>query len=528
MALFRKIRFKSNAGDNIIRAFPNGIKVWYDPADAEVDIVFIHGLTGDRERTWTHDAAAQAWPKVILPGHLPTVRILTFGYDAYVVRRGKAVTNQLIDHSRDFLNVLASHRQSPQTASRALIFVAHSLGGLVCKDAILQSRHDPGPHLRAISETTVAIAFLGTPHGGSDVASWAKFPAKALGIVKSTNTNLLSVLQTSSEVLYRIQRDFLSMLRSLAVEGQSLRMTCFWESQPMPFAGTIVERTSATLPGYNAISIHANHRDMVRFHTAEDAGFVSLLGELRTWLRDIRPSELVSAFGPRARQTRERRLGQMKLRCLKSLTIDELSPHPWEWVFHDRRYQSWNTLGGHGESSSLLWIKGKPGCGKSTLMKRIAHQQELESLTDGTVCLSFSFSACGGKLAKYAVDLYRTLLFQLVQQSKATMAQFLPRFIEKEVRYPNEKVTWQLTEISKFFHSAISELLASPLYIFIDAMDECNEYEVRDVIKDFEKSLLAAVSKGATVKICLSSRHYPFVRLGLIPSQDIVVDVHNP
>ncbi|KAK4941922.1 hypothetical protein LTR10_018252 [Elasticomyces elasticus] len=525
MALLTKIRSRPDAGDATIPTFPNGIKVWYDPGHADVDIVFIHGLTGDRERTWTHEAALEPWPEAILPDHLPSARILTFGYDAYIVRKGKAVTNQLMDHSKDFLNALTSQRHSKRASSRALIFVAHSLGGLVCKDAILHSRNNPEPHLRAIYESTVAIAFLGTPHGGSDLASWARLPVKALGVLKSTNTDLLSVLQTSSEVLRRVQDDFLSMIRDLASQGRSLKITCFWESQPMPFAGTIVERSSATLPGYNAISIHANHSDMVRFHAPEDPGFLSVLGELRRWLVDIQASELDLTADTRARELEEKRLEQTRIECLKSLTfaemsarksnIDEPSPQTCEWIFHDRHYQSWATLRGNRESKNLLWIKGKPGSGKSTLMKQITQEHEQRSLTNGTSCLSFFFNARGAQLERSTLGLYRTLLFQLLQKSKATMAQFLPRFLRKEEQHLGEKLTWQMTELSNFFHAAISEKTATPLG------------RSQEGGAGLEKSSAAAVSNGATIKICLSSRHYPHISLRIISGHEIYVERHN-
>ncbi|KAI1620006.1 hypothetical protein EDD37DRAFT_569847, partial [Exophiala viscosa] len=539
LTLLTKTRPTLDAPDGGNSTLPHGIKVWYDPGYADVDIVFIHGLTGDRERTWTHEAALQSWPQAILPNHLPSARILTFGYDAYIVRKGKAVTNQLMDHSLDLLNALTLCRQSPQASSRPLFFVAHSLGGLVCKDAILHSRNNADAHLRAVFDSTAAIAFLGTPHAGSDLASWARLSAKALGVFKSTNTDLLSVLQASSEVLHRIQNDFVSMLRDLASKQRSLNITCFWESQPMPLVGKIVDRTSATLPGYNAISIHANHRDMVRFHAAEDPGFVSVLGELRRWVGDIQSSELDRTAKLRASELEEKRLGQMGTDCLKSLSfaeigarkanIDEPSPQTCEWLFHDRRYQRWNSIDGRGEfkDDNFLWIKGKPGSGKSTLLKRIAQEHEQNAHTNGTLCLSFFFNARGALLEKSTLGLYRTLLFQLLQRSKVAMAQFLPRFLEKEEQHPGEKVTWQISEISNFFHTAISQPLAIPLYIFIDAMDECEEYEVRKVVRDFENSSAAATSNGVTVKICLSSRHYPHISLRLVPVQEIFVENHN-
>jgi hypothetical protein len=48
------------------------------------NVVFVHGLTGDREKTWTARGASEPWTKALLPSELPTARVLTFGYNAYV------------------------------------------------------------------------------------------------------------------------------------------------------------------------------------------------------------------------------------------------------------------------------------------------------------------------------------------------------------------------------------------------------------------------------------------------------------
>jgi pimeloyl-ACP methyl ester carboxylesterase len=127
-------------------SFPCGLKVWYEPPTGKhsLDLVFVHGLTGDRQRTWTHPHASEPWPKSILPRHFPEARILIHGYDAYVIlRTGPVSRNRLSDHSPDFLNTLVAHRQESGQEQTPLIFVAHSMGGLVCKDALLSSRH---PH----------------------------------------------------------------------------------------------------------------------------------------------------------------------------------------------------------------------------------------------------------------------------------------------------------------------------------------------------------------------------------------------
>ncbi|KAF8849319.1 hypothetical protein BDZ45DRAFT_554777, partial [Acephala macrosclerotiorum] len=271
-------------------SFPDGVEVLHDCPDATFDICFVHGLTGNRDSTWTAHGQSTPWPKTLLPPKLTRARILTYGYDAYIMRKSGASSNRLIDHATNLLNDLTTDRASCDASSRPLIFVTHSLGGLVCKEAILLSRNNPESHLRGIFDCTNGIVFMGTPHKGSWMANWAKIPASALGLVKSTNKLLLEILETDNQFLESIQVRFWSMIRELREAGRRLEVTCFLEELPLPVVGKVVSKESATLEGYSSFSIHANHRDMTRFGSAEDNGFKRLLGELIRWESQIRDS----------------------------------------------------------------------------------------------------------------------------------------------------------------------------------------------------------------------------------------------
>lgn len=274
--------------------FPDGVKCLRDCPNASVDICFVHGLTGNRDSTWTADGQTTPWPHTLLPSKLEKARILTFGYDAYIVGKSVVSSNRLIDHATDLLNDLTADRVSNNAPSRPIIFVAHSLGGLVCKEAILLSRNNPESHLKGVFDNTKAIMFMGTPHTGSWLAKWAKIPASALGIVKSTNGSLLDILATDNQLLESLQIRFLSMLRDLREGNRRLEVTCFFEALPLPVIGTVVPKESATFAGYNPISIHANHRDMVKFVSADETGFKRVLGELIRWETEIRYSATIS------------------------------------------------------------------------------------------------------------------------------------------------------------------------------------------------------------------------------------------
>ena len=72
-----------------------------DVLKVKCSIVFVHGLTRNRETTWTREATKTFLPLDLLPNDLPNARILTFRYDADVIRAlDAASSNSLRDHGK--------------------------------------------------------------------------------------------------------------------------------------------------------------------------------------------------------------------------------------------------------------------------------------------------------------------------------------------------------------------------------------------------------------------------------------------
>jgi hypothetical protein len=79
-------------------------------------LIFVHGLTGDREKTWTAKDVTEPWPKTLLPSKVPNARILTFGYDAYISDwRGMVSKNRIGNHAMNLLSSVASYREEDDT-----------------------------------------------------------------------------------------------------------------------------------------------------------------------------------------------------------------------------------------------------------------------------------------------------------------------------------------------------------------------------------------------------------------------------
>ncbi|KAH8674829.1 hypothetical protein BGZ60DRAFT_344969, partial [Tricladium varicosporioides] len=102
--------------------------------DPIVDIVAIHGLNGHREETWTAGNKVN-WLRDanMLPNIIPNARIMSWGYDANTHSTKELSAMYLYDHAQKLVSDLSLHRRSDKTNTRPIVFVAHSLGGIVLK-----------------------------------------------------------------------------------------------------------------------------------------------------------------------------------------------------------------------------------------------------------------------------------------------------------------------------------------------------------------------------------------------------------
>jgi len=136
------------------------------------DMVFIHGLRGDARATWEwvdpEYGDKSFWPKD-LADELPSVAVWSVGYDSSPTKWiGRNMP--MLDRANSLLDLLDANG----IGVRPVIFVTHSLGGLLAK-AILRASHDTpakyDKHL--LHRNTRGFLFFSTPHTGSSIANLA-------------------------------------------------------------------------------------------------------------------------------------------------------------------------------------------------------------------------------------------------------------------------------------------------------------------------------------------------------------------
>lgn len=150
-----------------------------------------------------------------------------------------ASQNRIGDHASNLVNSLAQLRERTETEDRPIVFVTHSLGGLVFEDAMLLSTNSAEKHIRNLVKRTNGVCFLGTPHCGAATATWASIFGSLTNVLKTTNVDILDVLRSNSEVLSRIQSQFHTMLRANKDQGREMKITCFFEELPVRGVGEV-------------------------------------------------------------------------------------------------------------------------------------------------------------------------------------------------------------------------------------------------------------------------------------------------
>ena len=136
-------------------------------------VIFVHGLDGDPLKTWTSPPPPppdnRLWP-TWLAADIDGLAVWSLGYEAPALGwRGSAM--ELADKARNVLSLLELENR---LATGELIFVGHSLGGLVIKQLLRKASDAASRRAEALSliERTRKVAFLATPHLGADLAGW--------------------------------------------------------------------------------------------------------------------------------------------------------------------------------------------------------------------------------------------------------------------------------------------------------------------------------------------------------------------
>ncbi|KAL7948676.1 nacht and ankyrin domain-containing protein [Trichoderma barbatum] len=486
------------------------------------NIIAISGLGGHafgsfKERNGEHMWLRDALPHGIIgESKKPIASVMIYGYESSVPNSDSFQNLEDLGTAlRSTLKTLVIDR-----TLKPIVFIAHSLGGLVVKELLISLSKSKDEMDQKLRRAVYGIAFFGVPHEGMEIRSLIPMAGD-----RPNRFLLESIGSNNSQVLSIQQREFLV---ALGGQGES-EIFSFYETRMSPTAvedkegrwsmtgapAILVSKSSATHcrpwegGTEHTCAINRTHSDMVKF-AEEDSEYDMVLVQIKKLVQQAitaRKSPLQPNLSPEEQD------------CLKSLAFPQMHNRgndieravegTCKWLLQHKTYMSWATSH-HG----ILWLKGKPGAGKSTLLKyALSKQRNIPSSTDIDLVLSFFFHGRGDDLQKTPLGFFQSLLHQILKQSPKALSDLVDTYRQRcrEMGDPPEKWQWRPEELWCFFESSLLETLkVRPIWLFVDALDECGERDAVDLAVKF-KSLLESsrTTIFENLHICFSCRHYP-------------------
>ncbi|KAM9298619.1 protein SERAC1 isoform 3-T4 [Morus bassanus] len=262
--------------ETVKEKYPDGVYVLHpqyrSSQPIRADILFVHGLLGAAFKTWRQqdidrrldkkalegeENYSQCWPKTWLASDCPALRIISVEYDTHlsdwkakcpVEAHRKSIayrSNELLDKLR-----------AAGIGDRPLVWVSHSMGGLLVKKMLVDASKNP--EMDKIVNNTRGIIFYSVPHHGSQLAEYS-INARYL-LFPSVEVKELS---KDSPALKKLNDDFLSFAKD-----KKFSVLSFAETLPTHIGSMIklhvVPLESAKLGIGDLIPVDVNHLNVCK------------------------------------------------------------------------------------------------------------------------------------------------------------------------------------------------------------------------------------------------------------------------
>ena len=295
-------------------------------------------------------------------------------------------------------------------------------------------------------------------------------------------------------------------------------------------------RESAILPAYTSIGIHADHKQMNKFSSATDPGFLNLKGDINRRTKDILNDRSLLNHHVSGLQSPDRskrlqlrvvcssndlgcshlnNVGQVELKVeidwsalLKTLkpslvAADQARHHlnylngTSEWILRDPFYKCWQDPNNVPQG---LCVKGSPGSGNSVLASTVIQDLQSKATTTGSTRLvAYFYCHQDSKESDQVHAFLRTIVYQIALQHPGAadliyQSLEVNRFLKNPDLFSNlpPKALWELLS------SSLLPLLgheAPLLFLVIDGLDE---------LEATQKQVL-----GKSLRSC--QIHYPWI-----------------
>ncbi|KAH0541229.1 hypothetical protein FGG08_004285 [Glutinoglossum americanum] len=485
------------------------------PSANTSSIVAVSGLGSHAFGSFKERGGQYMWLRDALPDDIPSARVLIYGY-----------------HTK-----LADSRSFQDLEAIASTFRV-SLGAIRNQYRALIQMSEGSDIDKFNFRSTCGILFFGVPNQGVNISSLIPM------VEGQPNMLFLLTLGKESGYLRNQHRAFCKVF-----DSRDCKIISFYETEESPTAqqhgdfwsmtgprAILVDSSSAThgrpweSEAHHIQAINRSHSDIVKF-SHRDKYYYVVLQHLR---------QLAAG----AASVTETQFSEIK-GCLQSLSFPEFGnrlndvcePHSdtFQWIWKNEAFCQWLV-----NDKAIFWVQGKPGCGKSTLMKLLFQNRSTLSiqvsdvLGSRPIIVGYFFCGRGTRLERSMEGLLRSLLVQILERDPSLFRHAIEAYRQmQKSQNRSDGMQWSISTLRRIFVSSVAENPSSRgIYLFIDALDECD-----GPLQDHVSFLQRVAAVKSTTKVCISGRpttilwaslgRYPGISLPEETSRDIRSYVHE-
>ena len=238
------------------------------------DVIFVHGLTGDPRTTWGSSNDGAFWPQW-LSEEFEEVTIYTLGYPASVFAKWVRAEMDLFERASNVLERFAGIG----IGKRPIVFVTHSLGGILVKLILRRSCETADTDRHRVSHATRLVVFLSTPHTGAAIS-------QVLSILPGSSSHV-DLLANKTGFLEDLNHHY----RTLATNRTDLATAVYYEKYPTNRV-LVVPRESADpgITGVEPVPIDRDHVSICKPQSVDDTVYLGVKRHIHRVLKSVEES----------------------------------------------------------------------------------------------------------------------------------------------------------------------------------------------------------------------------------------------
>ncbi|KAK4187864.1 hypothetical protein QBC35DRAFT_219195 [Podospora australis] len=456
------------------------------------------------------------WPLDFLPSSCPNSRIFMWGYHTLVVdQKPLRLQGDIFAHASELLLELASTRVALGTRARPMVFVAHSTGGILVKEALRLADNERDGPLKEVLLSTSAVIFLSCPHRATDNYSLGdaiKSMASVTLPIDSNDPVLQQLCGANSieaelgrQTFFRLWNDYNFKVKTF----QEAVFPCHRDSELQP---DMTLRRSASFigdPRENAQTIGALHENICKFSSMEDPGYQCLASSLVEFVQDEEERRHIAT--PRETECFQAIMGRQP--APRESHPATSYPGTCLWLYNLYDFQAWHHRSGPN-ANKVLWIRGESGCGKTILLRSLRRMLNRQWEPAGG---SIIWTTAEGSNTSVPIpgisdqqqdispaQVYRNILAQLFHQDPGLRKALLSLYNHPQT----DRQAFDDGQIVSFFADYyVKQKINTPVrrtFIIVEIPDDAGSVFVEDII-----SRLSQLAQNSDFSICVASAYHP-------------------